>query len=99
MATPVYYAGYYGTVAFGTLTAPTYELSVIQWTVAARAMTVEFMNSRTGPIPVPAGTWQHYPVSMMLDVDQANPFFSAGPGFAIGTVLSTPISLYQYRPT
>jgi hypothetical protein len=95
----VFYAGYYGTVAFGTLTGPTNELSIVRWNVDANAVTIHFMNSRTGPIPVPAGTWQGYAISMQCDVDQGNPFFSGGPGFAIGTVLATPVSLYQYRPT
>ena len=91
MAAPIFYNGYLGTAAFGTT-----ELSVVQWRVGGRADTTKFKNSRTGPIPVYAGSFSEYPISLTLDFDNANGIFSAPVSLAVSTVL-TNMNLYQHQ--
>jgi hypothetical protein len=91
MATPQFYSGYLGTAAISTN-----ELSITQWRVGGTGEMVRFKNSRTGPIPIYAGTFQEYPISMTIDVDFANGIFSTPYSIAVNTVISA-LNLYQHQ--
>lgn len=89
MANPEFDTGFLATFAVGAN-----ELATNMWTINGSQDDAEAMNSKSGTIPIPLPTWQHYTATVNFDVDRANPTFSGGAGIGLGAHL-TNLNFYQ----
>lgn len=91
MATPIFYAGFYGTAAIGAN-----ELAVTRWDVTPIVQTQEFKNSMSGPAVVRQPTFQDVSGTLDLDYDFANDPFASPPAIIVGSIL-TNLALYLHQ--
>jgi hypothetical protein len=86
MATPIFYAGNFGTAALGTN-----EFSCTSWSVRPTAELVTFKNSRSGGYVLRQATFKDVAVMIAMDFDFANnPYqspYGMGPGLLFTNVL------------